>query len=76
MAEERIVLQDIIYDEGDFKIKNHASLTPEETIEKIAKAICNMGDEETWERVDDNYRHYCTAQAKWALNALLEGKDA
>lgn len=46
-----------------------------EAIERMAKAICNMGDEETWGRVDDNYKHYCTAQAEWALNALLEKGD-
>lgn len=50
------------------------SMTRTEVIERMAKAICNMGDEETWGRVDDNYKHYCTAQAEWALNALLEGK--
>lgn len=49
-------------------------ISRQEAINRIAKAICNMGDEETWGRVDDNYKHYCTAQAEWALNALLEGK--
>lgn len=48
--------------------------TRAETIERMAKAICNMGDEETWGRVDDNYKHYCTAQAEWALKALLGDK--
>lgn len=55
---------------GDF----YNTMTRQEAIERMAKAICNMGDEETWGRVDDNYKHYCTVQAEWALKALLEGK--
>ena len=85
MAEERIMIcSSTDYtitetDKGDLfegKIEPHKAnvFTRTEAIERMAKAICNMGDEETWGRVDDNYKHYCTAQAEWALNALLEGK--
>lgn len=69
--EERIYI-DVENDNLD-RLK-HLSITRQEAIERMAKAICNMGDENTWGRVDDNYKHYCTAQAEWALNALLEGK--
>lgn len=73
--EERIWLEfDIPKPKGAVEATRCTTMTRQEAIERMAKAICNMGDEETWGRVDDNYKHYCTAQAEWALNALLGGK--
>ena len=86
MAEERIVMfasvdynMETVIDGKNSEVKFECKIEPHnanvftraEAIERIAKAICNMGDEETWGRVDDNYKHYCTTQAEWALNALL-----
>lgn len=73
--EERIFITTIerAEDIDEFCVYGRDCMTRQEAIERMAKAICNMGDEETWGRVDDNYRHYCTAQAEWALNSLLEG---
>lgn len=58
----------------NIETEKYRVMSRQEAMNRMAKAMCNMGDEETWGRVDDNYKHYCTAQAEWALNALLEGK--
>ena len=52
---------------GDF----YNTITRQEAIERMAKAICNLGDNETWERVDADYQNYCRSCAEYALNALL-----
>ena len=52
---------------GDF----YNTLDRKTAIEKMAKAICNLGDEETWKRVDFDCQNYCRSCAEHALKALL-----
>lgn len=76
--EERIAVAKMIVntdEEGSAQLDHFKIYSRQEAIEKMAKAICNMGDEKTWGRVDENYKHYCTAQAEWALNALLGDEE-
>ena len=67
--------EDTSGEECDFCMENYewnASIPRQEAIERMAKAICNLGDNETWERVDADYQNYCRSCAEYALNALLE----
>ena len=72
--EERYISITQMVAKENIETEKYRVMSRQEAMNRMAKAMCNMGDEETWGRVDDNYKHYCTAQAEWALNALLEGK--
>lgn len=75
MVEQRIFLQDIIYDGEDYSVRKSVSLTRAEAIERIAKAQFNFmwQNKYSWENVEDEDKKSFYKSAEAALNALLEG---
>ncbi|MCQ2911832.1 MAG: hypothetical protein MJ244_06535 [Clostridia bacterium] len=56
----------------DWEIQ-YNTLNYEKAIEVMAKAFCEIGAPNTWDLVEENYKSFCLAAAKKALNDILKG---
>ena len=78
MVEQRIFLQDIIYDGEDYSVRKSVSISRPEAIEEMAKAICSCVGISSCKSCNWKGTDYCAEcisvhkmQAEAALNTLL-----